>query len=143
MAVMAQDRGMTVAQGTGVASGAVHEVGATGGGVPVLGTVPGAAAVLAADRRAPRPGRSRIRRVLGRAATWRRACAAVVDRWTGRQLAPVVRVCRADGERGMATAEYAIVMIAAGGFAALLIAILSSSEIREVLTGLVRGALSV
>jgi hypothetical protein len=43
----------------------------------------------------------------------------------------------------MATAEYAIVMIAAVGFAGLLVVILTSPEIREALTSLVRGALSV
>ncbi len=46
-------------------------------------------------------------------------------------------------DAGMATAEYAIVMIAAVGFAGLLVVILSSAEIREALTSLVRGALSV
>lgn len=53
---------------------------------------------------------------------------------------------RADGwarDAGMATAEYAIVMIAAVGFAGLLIVILSSAEVREALTSLVRDALSV
>lgn len=46
-------------------------------------------------------------------------------------------------DAGMATAEYAIVMIAAVGFAGLLVVILTSPEIRETLTALVRGALSV
>lgn len=46
-------------------------------------------------------------------------------------------------DAGMATAEYAIVMIAAVGFAGLLIVILSSAEVREALTSLVRDALSV
>ncbi|WP_454050759.1 DUF4244 domain-containing protein [Cellulomonas sp. Marseille-Q8402] len=46
-------------------------------------------------------------------------------------------------DAGMATAEYAIVMIAAVGFAGLLVVILRSAEIRETLTSLVRGALSV
>lgn len=46
-------------------------------------------------------------------------------------------------DAGMATAEYAIVMIAAVGFAGLLVVILRSAEIREALTTLVRGALSV
>jgi hypothetical protein len=43
----------------------------------------------------------------------------------------------------MATAEYAIVLLAAVGFATLLVAILSSGEVREMLLSLVRGALSV
>jgi hypothetical protein len=58
----------------------------------------------------------------------------------------VAAVLRGEGvprDAGMATAEYAIVMIAAVGFAGLLIVILSSAEVRETLTSLVRDALSV
>lgn len=47
------------------------------------------------------------------------------------------------GDAGMATAEYAVVMIAAVGFAGLLVLILSSAEVREALLSLVRDALSV
>lgn len=50
---------------------------------------------------------------------------------------------RTGADAGMATAEYAVVLLAAVGFAGLLIVILTSSEIRELLTGLVRDALSV
>ncbi|WP_431837415.1 DUF4244 domain-containing protein [Cellulomonas sp. Y8] len=46
-------------------------------------------------------------------------------------------------DAGLATAEYAVVMIAAVGFAGLLVVILRSAEIRETLTNLVRDALSV
>jgi hypothetical protein len=46
-------------------------------------------------------------------------------------------------DAGMATAEYAVVLLAAVGFAGLLIVILTSGEVREMLTGLVRDALSV
>ncbi len=46
-------------------------------------------------------------------------------------------------EAGMATAEYAIVTVAAAGFAGLLILILRSDEVRELLLGIIRGALSV
>lgn len=45
-------------------------------------------------------------------------------------------------EAGMATAEYAIATVAAAGFAGLLIAILRSNEVRGLLLGIVRGALS-
>lgn len=51
-------------------------------------------------------------------------------------------VARGD-DRGMATAEYAIATVAAAGFAGLLIVILRSAEVRELLLGIVRGALSV
>lgn len=43
----------------------------------------------------------------------------------------------------MATAEYAVVLLAAVGFAGLLIVILSSDEVRGMLTGLIRDALTV
>lgn len=48
-----------------------------------------------------------------------------------------------DPEAGLATAEYAVVMIAATGFAGLLVAILKSSAVRSMLTNLVKTALSV
>lgn len=53
------------------------------------------------------------------------------------------RVAGTTRDAGLATAEYAIVMIAAVGFAGLLVVILSSGEVREALTSLVRSALSV
>ncbi len=45
-------------------------------------------------------------------------------------------------EAGLATAEYAIVTLAAVGFAALLVAVLSSGEIRAMLMSLITNALS-
>lgn len=63
------------------------------------------------------------------------------------EVIPLREPARKDRRRaadaGMATAEYAVVLLAAVGFAGLLIVILTSSEIRELLTGLVRDALSV
>ncbi|ROS76577.1 DUF4244 domain-containing protein [Cellulomonas sp. PhB143] len=50
---------------------------------------------------------------------------------------------RATGDAGLATAEYAVATVAAVGFAGLLIAILKSDEVRELLLGIIRGALSV
>ena len=47
------------------------------------------------------------------------------------------------GDAGMATAEYAIVTVAAAAFAGLLIVILRSDEVRGMLLGIIRGALSV
>ena len=46
-------------------------------------------------------------------------------------------------DTGMATAEYAIAMIAAVGFAGLLVTLLSSGTVRGLLTGLVTSALSI
>jgi len=43
---------------------------------------------------------------------------------------------------GMATAEYAVCLVAATGFAGLLLAILRSPEVRTVLTNLIKKALS-
>jgi hypothetical protein len=46
-------------------------------------------------------------------------------------------------DRGAATAEYAITIMAAVGFAGLLVVILKSGEVQAILSGLVRSALSV
>ena len=53
---------------------------------------------------------------------------------------PVTRLPR--GDEGMATAEYAIVTLAAAGFAGLLAVILRSPEIREAISAIIRSALS-
>ncbi|WP_129656549.1 DUF4244 domain-containing protein [Rothia halotolerans] len=47
-----------------------------------------------------------------------------------------------DPDLGATTAEYGIVMLAAVGFAGLLVVILRSSEVREMLLGMIRTALS-
>ncbi|MEL0273457.1 MAG: DUF4244 domain-containing protein [Pontimonas sp.] len=49
---------------------------------------------------------------------------------------------RADNEEGAATAEYAIATMAAVGFAGLLVVIMRSDEVRQILTDLVRSALT-
>jgi hypothetical protein len=46
-------------------------------------------------------------------------------------------------ERGAVTAEYAIATIAAVGFAALLVVVLRSDEVRGMLTALIRHALAI
>lgn len=46
-------------------------------------------------------------------------------------------------DEGAATAEYVIATMAAVGFAGLLVVILRSDEVREVLTDMVRNALSI
>ena len=50
---------------------------------------------------------------------------------------------RLAAEDGSATAEYAIATMAAVGFAGLLVVILRSDEVRGMLMGIIRGALSV
>lgn len=54
-----------------------------------------------------------------------------------------IRVLAAEPESGMATAEYAVVLIAATGFAGLLVAILKSGAVKSLLTELVNRALAV
>lgn len=46
-------------------------------------------------------------------------------------------------DSGAATAEYAITIMAAVGFAGLLVVILRSGEVQQILTDLVRSALTV
>lgn len=53
------------------------------------------------------------------------------------------RVSNLESDAGLATAEYAIATLAAVGFAALLVAVLSSGEIRGMLMSLITNALSV
>jgi hypothetical protein len=53
------------------------------------------------------------------------------------------QVAAAMPEAGATTAEYAVVLVAATGFAGLLVAILKSSAIRTLLTGIVQKALKV
>lgn len=57
----------------------------------------------------------------------------------------LVRTTRARlrDDTGAATAEFAVVTMAAVGFAGLLVVILRSDEVRTILTDLVRNALSV
>jgi len=46
-----------------------------------------------------------------------------------------------DDDRGSATAEYAVVILAAVAFAGVLVAVMRSGEVQQILTDLVRGAL--
>ncbi|WP_423924245.1 DUF4244 domain-containing protein [Frigoribacterium sp. 2-23] len=65
------------------------------------------------------------RRRIGLRDQWRRVCRRLAD------------------DRGAATAEYAIVIMAAVGFAGLLVVIMRSDEVKGILSQLVRSALSV
>ncbi|MFD2841786.1 DUF4244 domain-containing protein [Populibacterium corticicola] len=57
------------------------------------------------------------------------------------QLMRRVRHIKTNVEEGLATAEYAIAMIAAAGFAGLLIVILKSEPVRAALTSIIETAL--
>lgn len=51
-------------------------------------------------------------------------------------------ITRIRRDEGAATAEYAITIMAAVGFAGLLVVIMRSGEVQQILTDLVRNALS-
>ena len=54
-----------------------------------------------------------------------------------------MRLLTAEPEKGAVTAEYAVVLVAATAFAAVLIAIVKSDVVKTLLTGLIKKALSV
>lgn len=58
-------------------------------------------------------------------------------------LATTVAQLRAHRERGAATAEYAVTIIAAVGLAGLLVTILASSDVRTMLLKIVKQALTI
>ncbi len=78
-----------------------------------------------------------------RGARWRGARRAPVTRWPamGERMRRFLHGDHVHGDRGAATAEYAITIMAAVGFAGLLVVIMKSGEVREILTDLVRSAL--
>ena len=53
------------------------------------------------------------------------------------------RLGRIEPEEGAATAEYAVVLVAATGFAALLVTIMKSETVRKMLLDIVKQALSM
>lgn len=75
----------------------------------------------------------------------RRSVAAHVapPQFTTHRTAIQLLRARLRSERGAATAEYAITTLAAVGFAGLLVVVLRSSEVRGMLTDIVRNALSI
>jgi hypothetical protein len=65
-------------------------------------------------------------------------CGGLRARWHS-----TCNLVRRSADDGMATAEYAVVTVAAAAFAGLLIVVLRSDEVRGLLMGIIRGALSV
>ncbi|WP_338325022.1 DUF4244 domain-containing protein [Bifidobacterium jacchi] len=53
------------------------------------------------------------------------------------------RTLAAQPEEGAATAEYAVVLVAATGFAALLVAVLKSDAVKTMLSNIVKKALNI
>lgn len=64
----------------------------------------------------------------------RRAAIMLDARW---------RTISAEPEEGAATAEYAVVLVAATGFAAVLVTLLKSDAVKTLLTNIVKKALSI
>ena len=54
-----------------------------------------------------------------------------------------MRTLTAEPEEGAATAEYAVVLVAATGFAAVLVGIMKSDAIKTLLANIIKKALSV
>ena len=54
-----------------------------------------------------------------------------------------MRTALAEPEQGAATAEYAVVLVAATGFAALLVAILKSDTVKTMLLNIIKQALQL
>lgn len=75
-----------------------------------------------------------------------RVVGAVVaaGRAAGRKVRDAVAVLRRPGrDAGMATAEYAIATLAAAAFAGVLLVVVRSGEVRDLVTGIIRQALSI
>ncbi|WP_428888435.1 DUF4244 domain-containing protein [Bifidobacterium dentium] len=54
-----------------------------------------------------------------------------------------IRTLMSEPEEGAATAEYAVVLVAATGFAAVLVGIMKSDAVKTMLTNIIKKALSV
>ncbi len=59
------------------------------------------------------------------------------------RLSVLWRRCRAYGDRGMSTAEYAVGTVAAAAFAGLLFKIVTSPEVRKMLLAIIHRALNL
>ncbi|MFC8731417.1 DUF4244 domain-containing protein [Luteimicrobium sp. NPDC057192] len=95
----------------------------------------------------PRPVAAAARRAYGTLSTLLVVARSRL-RWGRTRLGALTRtggggLRTAGREAGMATAEYAIATLAAVGFAGLLLVILKSAEVRGLLLGIIKSALSV
>ncbi|OZB48756.1 MAG: hypothetical protein B7X40_06445 [Cellulomonas sp. 14-74-6] len=107
-------------------------------GADVIGVDVADAGVTGADATSARPARAGTTRV---GVEGRLGVGPL--RGFARRVVARVRALRSGArDAGMATAEYAIATLAAVGFAGLLVAILRSDEVRGLLLGIVRRALS-
>jgi hypothetical protein len=60
-----------------------------------------------------------------------------------RKISGFWRRCRAYGDRGMSTAEYAVGTVAAAAFAGLLFKIVTSPEVRKMLLAIIHRSLNL
>lgn len=72
---------------------------------------------------------------------WQRITTALQRKYI--DLDARARTLLEEPEEGAATAEYAVVLVAATGFAALLVAVLKSDATKTLLTNIVKKALNV
>ena len=68
---------------------------------------------------------------------------AASDRLLRAQVGLEARWLMSQPEEGAATAEYAVVLVAATGFAAVLVALMKSDTVKTLLTNIVKKALNV
>jgi hypothetical protein len=106
------------------------------GPTPDAGAQPGPARCTQRHVRPPAQRSCRLR------SRWLRAIAALSGQVLRVHRSRRLRRLRRLRDAGMATAEYAIATLAACGFAALLVALLRSGEVRGLLLGIIRRALA-
>ena len=103
---------------------------------------------MASQQRDPSSGRRQGRPRPRPTASAIAACWPLARSWWARSRRAARQILhsgprgRVNWQRGAVTAEYAIAMLAAVGFAGLLVVILRGDEVRGMLTDLVRNALS-
>lgn len=66
-----------------------------------------------------------------------------VSRWTGRSTATRPLLRTAEPDLGATTVEYAMVVLAAAAFGGVMAAVLSSGQVRELLTAIITRSLAV
>lgn len=68
-------------------------------------------------------------------------CESRLTAWSACSM--LVYTLTSEPEEGAATAEYAVVLVAATGFAAVLVGIMKSDAVKTMLTNIIKKALSV
>ncbi|WP_307084641.1 DUF4244 domain-containing protein [Arthrobacter agilis] len=137
--------GSSAAAGSSGGVGGVSVYGSAGGSNPAAGTVEGAGGASAYGSEGGSSTTRGTTAGISPGATPvddRAARRAETRRRRSNQRAIRHRRDPSEAEAGMATAEYAIATLAAVGFAALLVAVLSSGEVKGLLMSLITSALN-